>query len=614
MPNFYYYSYSQNPDQINANEAIISDRFDIKEYLGYSAKYKENYSFRIVWCFKDPIDPKTHLEIYETLVSYVFKDFQGVDTSTRNPQQLFFGGNSYAVVVNPEETSLATLGWGKVLEAYNAGILNKNVHKQKTAAAPDWEEIEVPEAIVVGSKWMDWLRTYCSLLDKWMRQEYLDYNQRLTLWSNLRFLKRKSYSDSIVKDLMKYYRPEVWQGHTFNENEIKGKFRDSKLKPAKIVKYAGEYLTVPEFFERYNNSAKKIDNNDNLRIEELEGWVNNNLEGVINMTGLDYFQAQTGVGKTEKIIDFFIKNKFQIGKVIYSVPTHILAKEFEERLLAKDPDFPIYRIPEREYSALDLTRLRLGLRAITKSVDIYRNEKFKALFDYDTFGVFVITHSLLVNIGDKIPSSLIIVDENIEQALVKEVKITLPQLGSLMPYLPKNRLEDLQDFIDEVNEAETGDAVSDKLKDLLSVMNLNAYLNDVNEDTCIDGLFLAQNAISFRKSTKNKKLCVRALIKSEMITSAMEREVPVKLFTATPLSQRLKNYYGAVFGVVEAPYAGNQGKIIQFAGITGARGNANGKGMDDKHFQEAVRYIKAKLTPEQIANSHIINFLGSSDR
>jgi hypothetical protein len=76
----------------------------------------------------------------------------------RNIANLFYGGGSYSVVINTEKTKLSTLGWAKVMEFSKQGKSNRTLHNQKKAGAQEWEEVEVPEAITVGAKWMDKLR------------------------------------------------------------------------------------------------------------------------------------------------------------------------------------------------------------------------------------------------------------------------------------------------------------------------------------------------------------------------------------------------------------------------------------------------------------------------
>ena len=104
------------------------------------------------------------------------------------------------------------------------------------------------------------------------------------------------------------------------------------------------------------------------------------------------------------------------------------------------------------------------------------------------------------------------------------------------------------------------------------------------------------------------------MMKSELITNAINNNIPIKLFTATPMSQRLKNYYGLVFDIVEPErHARNTGKIVQFRGITGRRGRHNGTGINVDLFEKYNKYIRSKLDEDVINKSHIISFKDSKE-
>jgi hypothetical protein len=571
-------------------------------------------NFRVVWCFNEPTDPKTHKEIYETLTGYVFKDFEGVDTSTKNPSRLFFGGNSYAVVVNPEETSLSTLGWAKVLEAYQKGLSNQNVHRQKNAAAPNWEEIEVPDAIVVGAKWFDKLRPYCALMDKWMKAEYLDYNQRLSLWSNLKFLKRKSNNDSVIKDVMFFVDPEVYKNHTFNVKEIQGKFRDSHLKPAPIVFYRGKRMTVPEFFNTFTDAPIVPDMTKRKQIKVTNSWMVSNVVPIIKESGFKYLQCQTGSGKTEQAINFIVSDG---GRNIYAAPTHSLAKEIEERCVNKNPDAPIYRIAEREYSSLDLTRMQLGLPPKSSGTDPVRKERLQMLHNAQLDGTFLLTHQSLLTSGENVAASTVIIDENIEEALITEIKISVPQLRMLTDYIDKDKRYLIDEVIDELRETQLLEEVSDKIKQVVRAIDKDKYIEEVNEKSVIENLFLIEKADKFWHSQTGMPTgadAIRAIVRSPMIQSFVDRGSAIVLMSATPMPQLVKLYYKDLpFKFYEAPEAVNQGKIVQYrGGYTGARGNANGNGMGKKEFEKADRAIKARLPKDVYKKCGVISFFGSS--
>ena len=223
---------------------------------------------------------------------------------------------------------------------------------------------------------------------------------------------------------------------------------------------------------------------------------------VINSKGFTYFKSQTASGKTKRIIDALVKDSFFINKVIYAVPTHVLAQEIEERLNAtveaSGVDLPIYRVPQREYTSLDLLLLKLGLPAQMK--DENRSAAIEKLFDGETRGVFIITHSLLVNLKGNLPVDKIIVDENIEDALITNVKITIPQLHQLQGYVPKLCQEQLTHLIHLIKEGEMGESLPKLLPQVIKEIDCDSYLEDVTEEDAIAGLFSVGNAESVRVS------------------------------------------------------------------------------------------------------------------
>ena len=614
VPNFYYYTFSQDPALIqNPPEDYI-----VHKSVNYDADgaRKENYRYRVVWLFDETIPVKTFNELVLTLMEVTFKDYS-VDKACKDICRLFYGSNTYAVVVNPEPTKLASMGWAKVMEVSAQGKENRTVHNQKKAGAQDWEEIEVPEAITVDVKWMDKLRPYCDLLDKWMNGEYIDYNQRLTLWSNLRFIKRNNETRLTMNDLMQYVRPSVYENHTFSRNEIAAKFRDEKLKPAPIVKYKGERMSVVKFFSEYSDAAIETKKDDYCTLEELDAWMDTTIPKVLNERGFTYFKSQTASGKTERIIQTIVKESFRTNKIIYAVPTHALAKEIEARLkrAAADSasDLAVYRVPEGQYTDIELLLLRLGIQVTLTGSE--KSTLTRKIFEESVTGVFIITHSLLVNLGGDIPVDKIIVDENIEDALIDDIKIKTVSLRKVLPFIPADERYLLEDYLEAVEQNTViGTELPDDIKNIILKINQDDYIAAVREDSsyCIPNLFSILKADKIKFSYDGKSPCIRALKKSSLIDNAMQNDIPIKLFTATPMSQRLKNYYGLDFKIVEPTKpANNQGNVNAYRGNTGARGVNAGDGMDVAKFNKLDKYIKSKLSKTEIKHSVVISFKGS---
>ena len=81
-----------------------------------------------------------------------------------------------------------------------------------------------------------------------------------------------------------------------------------------------------------------------------------------------------------------------------------------------------------------------------------------------------------------------------------------------------------------------------------------------------------------------------------------DAKIPVRIFTATPMNARTENYYSTKISVVEAPLATNEGRIIQYRGVSGA------KGINDDKLPVLTGYIKSKLSQETINNSCLLTF------
>ena len=614
-PNFYYYTFSQDLNLIELpedKEVIESD------LIGLNQKVKDGYRYRVVWLLDESIEPKTYRELMEVLIFDTFKDFNP-DKAPRNIANLFYGGGSYSVIINTEKTKLSTLGWAKVMEVSKQGKSNRTLHNQKRAGAQEWEKVEVPDSVKVDANWVDKLRPYCDLLDKWMDGRYINYNQRLTLWSNLRFLKRKDNNASIIDDLMSYVRPEVYEGHTFSRNEIKSKFGDTKLKPAPIVKYQGRRITVPTFFKDFSGAAIETDKSGLMSLEELDAWMDEQVPKAVMGSGFTYFKSQTASGKTERIIQTLVANSFKVGKVdkvIYAVPTHNLAAEIEQRfnkaIQEAKADLQVYRVPPRDYSERDLLLLKLGLKAEIR--DEIRSQEINKLFDPNIKGIFIITHSLLVNLNGDLKVDRIIVDENIEEALINNIKVSVSQLRSLLGYLPTEHQTDLTNYIQEVKENSLGHILPPVLPELINKIDRKEYVSEVSEETAIAGLFSLEKAQYIKVSTQKRKPCIRAMIKSELINNCINNNIPIKLFTATPMSQRIKNQYKLVFDLVEPDrLTMNKGNVIQYRALSGARGMSNGKGMELSKFNKMEKYIHSKLSKKIIENAATITFKGGKD-
>ena len=606
LPNFWYYSYSQGIKPLN--------------------------NFRIVWCLESQISPKTYEEVYAVMLD-TFKEFNP-DESTKDCSRLWYGGNSGATIISVKPIKHSSLGWQLISKKAEEGIQIRKAINGKKGCLPEYAELDIPDAVEVleSEPWWEMLRRRCPLWDMYERGEYLNYNQRLTLFTNLKFIKYNNNNCSVFKDIMRFYIPDVWKGHSFDEKQLLSMLSDKTLRPIPIVRADGiqvikdnknlyrgssydiksnhtknedtknlykNYLTVPEYLKQSGGTL--LNPTPKVTLEELDAWMDVNVPEILSTPGMTYLKSQTGSGKTERILRYLAQLNLYEKKVIYAAPTHAGLREFEERFKALS-DLPIYRLPEQNLSAVDVLYLQLGLPKKTRAKD---RKQFIEQMTAARNGLFIITHALLVNMAE-VKADLIIIDENIEDALLRQSKIALYQLGSIIPHLSRSNTEKLIDFFDEVKSMKVGENIKlDIMREIAPEFreHLDEYITGVGKDLRLipSGFFNCLNNDG-KTSTMSNLPCVRILQKSPLITFAKENNIPIKLFSATPFKNRLEAYYGVEIEYIEAPLAENKGRIIQYTGKTGAKGLNFSKGKD------LADYIKQCLPQEIIDNSYLVSF------
>ena len=582
IPNFYYYSYSQG--------------------------IKPKNNFRIVWLLENMIKKNEYENIYIALLD-IFKEFNP-DIATKDCSRLWFGSNKAATILNEELTSLASIGWAAVQEKIKNGGTATSIIRGKKDCVINYAGIPMPEAITVSCNWWEKLRVRCSLWDKYEKGEYLNYNQRLTLFTNLKFLKYGDTSKSIVQDLLQFYNADAYKDHTFNENQLRSMLRDRTLKPLPIVLDGTEKLTIPEFFSKEDNEKTRLNSIEKCSLKELDSWMDENVPKFLSSGGITYLKSQTASGKTERIIRYLIEQDLTKKKIIYCAPTFNCLKEFKERFLAAAASTfetkPIYLMPKCDLSAADKLLLQLGLPKKTRNID--RSILIQKMLDKKETGLFLITHALLVNLSE-INADLIIIDENIEDALLRETKLSNVGINALAAYLTENNKNKVRTFADNLENYSRGDEID--LSDLRAAadeleQNIDNYIATCPASLILSGFFNIKKNDG-KISQLNGEKCVRILNKSPLIENALKQNIPVKLFSATPKSKRLDLYYDTKIEIIAAPLAKNEGEVIQFRGKSGAKGRNFSK------LPELSKYIKSKLTQEQINDSILISFKGSED-
>ena len=588
MPNFYYYSYSQG--------------------------IKPGNNFRVVWCLAEPITPTMYENLYRLLLEK-FSCFNP-DKSTKDCSRLWYGNYGQGGgIVSEQPLSLANIGFINLAALMEEGRTPTQAKRTRTNGVPKYVELDVPEKVIVSSDWKDRLRgtnpeglPYCSLWKKWCDGEYLNYNERLVLFTNLKYLGDKDKSKG-MPTLILEANPnwkQIYEGHSFDEAQLLN-IMQSKLAPLPIVRYLGGYYTVADFFRDTpdtNTLSKKIEQPNYISIAELDSVMDELFPQYMNEPGNTYIKAQTGSGKTERAITWLLQQDYQTQKFIYAVPTYKLAEEFYERLkkaLAPKAAFGkafdvseevlrhVHLIPKcNGMTKRDTLRLMLGLPKETK--DNARNSAIFNMMDPNSTGIFICTHALLVNLGE-FKANTIVIDENIEDAFISRIDITGSQLGSLYVYKREYRSY-VDNIIDEIEKQPYGSSINvQPLIDLINTIDIEDYING-DETAIIPGLFsLRRSKYTFVKGLKNKKWSIRATGVSPLLAFAMKNGTRVKFLTATSQKATLDNFTKGVYNIQyrDFPLARMEGKVIQYVGKTGA------KGLYGSNVEQMIEYIKSRV-------------------
>lgn len=487
------------------------------------------------------------------------------------------------------------------------GKAYKDIKNNKKTCIVNFSQLDIPDKVNVPEGWKNHLNGYCSLWDKWCKGEYLNYNERLVLFTNLKYLEiansNKNLSPSILEANPNW--KQVYEGHSFDEAQLLSIMK-SKLSPLPIVFYQNKWITVAEFFKIYTPAAEKTTEVKKIRINELDAIMDAEMPKLLSSPKSYYIKAQTGSGKTERIIKWMLKQDLKTKKIIYAVPGYNQIIDFKNRFQAavRQQGFGTYcdsffaeifhDIPKSDYTTKDLMRIKLGLKREVK--DKVRNTAIFNMVDKNSHGVFVCTHSLITRLSG-FSADVIIVDENIEDSLITRVNIEKSSLSKLNGFLTDTNREaasKLLQFMDETDVLPVGGRVNRTLlNDILAAINPEEYLEKVEEKDLIEHLFLlSSNHIKIKKgiSETEGSWILRVSGVSPLFSNAFTNNIPVKLFTATPKPQLLDNYLSEYSQRLERysfPETQHEGKIIQYIKYSGSKGEK-----DDKVENELFPYIQ----------------------
>lgn len=580
-------------------------------YYSYSQGKKPGHNCRILWVLAEEI---THNQ-YETIYNYLLEQFAryNPDLSTKDASRLWFGTKSGVNVLNNKPIPLSVLGW--------VGVCEKMKNKQKMDKikkavkgceshffADENAEIE-PFYITASFEWWDELQTVCWLWDRWVEGEYLNYNQRLTLFTNLKYLRYADKNLSIVSKVLEYYyqHEDVYKDHTCDEDQIRKMFLNTTLHAIGIVRVdEDEPITVADYFKR---GERKVYNTLNkITVDELDGMLDREMPRLLNDGGIVYIKAQPACGKTHRVIHWLLEQDLKSKKIIYSAPRYSNMEEFEERFKQAyrekynaEGDDLITVIPRGKYTERD--KLLMELKFPPKTRQSERHKAIKYMMSQEAKGIFVCSHICISHLHD-CPADCIIIDENIEDALVDDVKIDTVGLASLIPCMKTEYRETMLDFIESIEDRERGEVIDIEpiQRALLDGFNMEKYLSSDNVAAGI-GKLTEINANMPKISLIKGNKAIRFTTKSTLISDALRRNTPIKILSATPQNTRLKNLYSTEdISVFEFPLAKNRGEIIQYTAPSGAKGRGVEK------LENLIKYVKKKIPPEEIEKAFVLSF------
>lgn len=581
-------------------------------YYSYSQGKKSGYNFRVLWVLEETIKPIQYETIYKAMLEQ-FSQF-GPDTSTKDASRLWFGTARGVNVLSHKPIKLSVIGWLGVCDKLAQGQPTQKAKKAVKACEKDFyddvaADIE-PLYMTQGRKWWEELRSKCWLWDRWENGIYLNYNQRLTLFTNLKYIKYADNNFSVLKKVLEYYNEYkgVYEGHTCNEEQIRSIFLNTTLHAIGIVKVASEeeLLTVKEYLSRLPHET--INTTKKITLEELDAMLTQEMPRLLDEEGTRYIKSQTASGKTYHVIQWLLRQDLTKKKVIYSAPRYTNMEEFRERFIAAynaihndgRGDRLIKLVPRGDYKPRDYILMDLGFPAATRQ-DV-RYKMIQEMISPDSKGLFVATHECIAHLR-ACSADCIIIDENIEDALYTKVKLDLGGIASLIPFVENaEKQKALTNFLNEIRDKEQGEIVDiTVLRQALINFDWDGYLKIEKPMSGVAKILETHKEPP--KITKVKKQsAIRITAKSTLISEAIKSNISIKLLSATPKPEMLKIIYGVDIKEYNFPKAKNEGKIIQLMGITGAKGN------DCSRVGEIIKYVKANIPEEEQKIAYVLSF------
>ena len=518
-PNFWYYTFRQGQTPLNR--------------------------YRIVWYLDTFLNQVEYEVLYERLLAD--KVFTQADHKPKDISRLWIGTNKGGQFIKETPTTISA--FDKVLK--NDIVIELKQEKIKKRAEYKQTDIDTQLSCELSSavEWWNDLKYNCELWRAWVNQEpYLEYNQRLLLWFNL---KNIIYSGMTVDEsrqrtldiIMSYYNANVYKGSKCNKTQIEKKLYDKRGIAEPII-FNNSY-TVAEWYNTINIKLER------QSLEDEDKQMNDFIPQVLEESGIKYVECQTEAGKTERILQYLSKQDYSKRKIIYAVPTYILIQEARERL--KNMGFTDVKTPQKiDYDEKQEMYLAFAFIKNIKQTEemINRKKEIDEVISTDK-GLFIITHSLLSHIRN-VKADLIICDENIEDYLCSRHIIKEDVLTSLYPFYDK--------YFDSKGNEVGGRAI---------VERLFTFIHDNKRGTKIDYDKFELNKVFFgfkpdmaiNRLDKDKAKDIGLLERAENIRVGIDKDgvkyvyfenpsrilriaylnkIPLKLFTGTPKIYQLR--------------------------------------------------------------------------
>ena len=143
--------------------------------------------------------------------------FPDADKSCKNPSRLWFATKLPVEIINEYPTLASAFGGVEMSYKMDEGMTAKDAKKNKKVAKWIQEDCADDDAYYVeeNGTWEEQLKGVCPLWRKWCDGEYLNYDNRLMLWTNLKSLKYHTNRISIADTIWKYYNEETYKAVSY---------------------------------------------------------------------------------------------------------------------------------------------------------------------------------------------------------------------------------------------------------------------------------------------------------------------------------------------------------------------------------------------------------------